>query len=239
MEMTTDTLRAERWLHLSFALLTFVTGLVDAASYLSMGHIFTANMTGNIVLLGLAVANVPGFSMLRSITALIFAFAGGIVSGRLVLWTANWRRSHWLGLAAGMETTLLFVACMLLVMQHDSVVLPSSSLYGIIALTALAMGIRNGTVRRLGVPDITTTVLTLTVAALASESSLAGGNNPRWGRRISAVFSMFFGAAVGAFLLQHSLALVLGLAAFITLIAMIIQCFRSDTMQELTAASHK
>lgn len=238
MEMTKDTLREERWLHLSFALLTFVTGLVDAASYLSMGHIFTANMTGNIVLLGLAAANLPGFSVPRSITALVFAFAGGILSGRLEHWTANWRRTHWLGLAAGMETTLLFVACML-VMQHDSVVLPSSSLYGIIALTALAMGIRNGTVRRLGVPDITTTVLTLTVAALASESSLAGGNNPRWGRRISAVFSMFFGAAVGAFILQHSLALELGLAACITLVAMIIQYFRSDTMQELTAASHK
>jgi hypothetical protein len=50
---------------------------------------------------------------------------------------------------------------------------------------------------------------------------------------------MFFGAAVGALLIQHSLALELGLAAFITLTAMIIQCFRGDTMQELTAASHK
>jgi uncharacterized membrane protein YoaK (UPF0700 family) len=239
MEMTKDTLSAERSLHFSFALLTFVTGLVDAASYLSMGHIFTANMTGNIVLLGLAVANVPGLSVLRSITALVFAFSGGIVSGRLEHWTTNWRRSHWLGLAAAMETTLLFVACVLLVMQDDFVVLSGGSLYGVIALTALAMGIRNGTVRRLGVPDITTTVLTLTVAALASESSLAGGINPRWRRRITAVFSMFFGAAVGALLLQHSLALELGVAAFITLTAMIIQCFRSDTTQELTAASHK
>src|SRR5580704_14637022 len=106
MEVTKDTLRAERWLHFSFALLTFVTGLIDAASYLSMGHIFTAKITGNIVLLGLAVANVPGLSVLRSITALVFAFAGGIVSGRLEHWTANLRRRHWLGLAAGMETTL-------------------------------------------------------------------------------------------------------------------------------------
>lgn len=237
MEMTKDTLRAERWLHLSFALLTFVTGLVDAASYLSMGHIFTANMTGNIVLLGLAMANIPGLSVLRSITALIFAFAGGVVSGRLEHWTANWRRSHWLGLAAGMETALLVVACMLLVMRHDSVVLPSSSLYGIIALTALAMGIRNGTVRRLGVPDITTTVLTLTVAGLASESSLAGGTNPRWGRRIVSIVTMFLGAAIGAFLLKRSLAIVLELAALVSLTAVLMQCFRGDTAQELAAAS--
>src|ERR1700752_5383555 len=119
MDMTRDALRAERWLHFSFALLTFVTGLVDAASYLSMGHIFTANMTGNVVLLGLAVANVPGLSVIRSITALIFEIAGGMVSGRLECWSANQSRSHWIGLAAGMETTLLFVACILLVVQHD------------------------------------------------------------------------------------------------------------------------
>ena len=237
MEMTKDTIRAERWLHLSFALLTFVTGLVDAASYLSMGRIFTANMTGNVVLLGLAVANVPGLSVRRSITALIFAFAGGVVSGRLERSTANWRRSHWLGLAAGMETTLLFIACMLLVMRHDSVVLPGSSLYGIIALTALAMGIRNGTVRRLGVPDITTTVLTLTVAGLASESSLAGGTKPRWGRRIVSIVTMFLGAAIGAFLLKRSLALVLELAALVSLSAALMQSFRGDTAQELAAAS--
>ncbi|MGB6828576.1 MAG: YoaK family protein [Terracidiphilus sp.] len=238
METTNATLRAERSLHLSFALLTFVTGLVDTGSYLSMGHVFTANMTGNVVLLSLAVMDVRGFSVARSMTALAFALAGGVLAGRLERWAANWRKGHWFGLATGLEAALLFAACMFLLMEHATAVLPGSALYAAISLTALAMGIRNGTVRRLGVPDITTTVLTLTVAGLASESSLAGGNNPRWGRRVSAVVMMFSGAAIGAFLLRHSLALVLGLAALISLTAALMEYFRGDTAQELAAASH-
>lgn len=238
MVKTNDPLRSERILHLSLALLTFVTGLVDACSYLSLGHVFTANMTGNVVLLGLAVAKVPGLSIQRSLAALGFAMAGGVLSGRLARWTERWSRSQWFGLAAAIETALLFAACIWLLRQHDSTVISVSTVYTVIAITAFAMGIRNGTVRRLGVPDITTTVLTLTVAGLASDSSLAGGTNPRWGRRIASVVTMFLGAAVGGFLLKRSLALELELAAFVSLTAALMQCFRGDTAQELAAASH-
>jgi uncharacterized membrane protein YoaK (UPF0700 family) len=238
MVKTDDSPRSERTLQLSSALLTFVTGLVDALSYLSLGHVFTANMTGNVVLLGLAVAKVPGLSIYRSIAALGFAMAGGVLSGRLARWTEKWSRSLWLGLAAAIETVLLFAACISLLKQHDPTVVSVGTTYTVIAITAFAMGIRNGTVKRLGVPDITTTVLTLTVAGLASESSLAGGTNPRWGRRVAAIIAMFLGAAVGAFLLKRSLALVLGLAALVSLTAALMQYFRGDAAQELAAASH-
>ncbi|HKW40288.1 MAG TPA: DUF1275 family protein, partial [Gemmatimonadales bacterium] len=67
-------------------------------------------------------------------------------------------------------------------------------------------GIR-GPVRTLAVPDLTTTVLTLTLTGLAAESSLAGGAHPRVRRRVAAVASMFVGAAVGALLLRQSLGL--------------------------------
>jgi len=238
MENTRDTLRAERSLHLSFALLTFVTGLIDAASYLSMGHVFTANMTGNILLLGLAVAKAPDLSMPRSLVALAFALVGGVLSGRLARWTEKLPRSHWFGLASGLETAVLFAALVLLLIEHDPQVLPVSSVYTLIALTALAMGLRNGTIRRLAVPDITTTVLTLTVAGLASESSLAGGLNPRWGRRVAAIVMMILGGAVGALLIRHSLGLVLGLASLVSMTAALMQCVRGETTQELVAASH-
>ena len=65
--------------------------------------------------------------------------------------------------------------------------------YALNCMTALAMGIRNATVRKLAVQDLTTTVLTLTITGLAADSSLAGGGNPRWQRRIGAVGSMFVG----------------------------------------------
>ncbi|MFF7633211.1 DUF1275 family protein [Kitasatospora sp. NPDC008050] len=72
-----------------------------------------------------------------------------------------------------------------------------------IALLAVAMGLRNGTVRKLGVPDLTTTVLTLTLTGIAADSSLAGGANPRLGGRLYAVLAMLAGAAPGAALVIH------------------------------------
>jgi hypothetical protein len=68
----------------------------------------------------------------------------------------------------------------------------------------LRMGIRNVTIRKLAVPDLTTTVLTLTVTGLAGDSSLAGGSNPRWLRRSASVLAVFAGAAAGAVLVRHS-----------------------------------
>jgi uncharacterized membrane protein YoaK (UPF0700 family) len=80
----------------------------------------------------------------------------------------------------------------------------SIPLLGVIGLTALAMGLRNATARKLAVPDLTTTVLTLTITGLAADSSLAGGTNPRWQRRIGSVLAMFAGAAAGGLMLKRS-----------------------------------
>src|SRR5580698_9578668 len=106
--------------------MTATTGIVDAVSLLALGHVFTANMTGNVLFLG------------------------------------------------------------------------------VIGLTALAMGFRSATTRKLGVPDLTTTVLTLTITGLAADSFLAGGTNPRWRRRIASVLMMFSGAAVGSLIVKRS-----------------------------------
>lgn len=77
-------------------------------------------------------------------------------------------------------------------------------IYAIIALTGFAMGFRNGTVRQLKVPDLTTTVLTLTVTGLAADSSLAGGTNVNLGRRLASVAAIFLGAAIGAVMVMQS-----------------------------------
>jgi uncharacterized membrane protein YoaK (UPF0700 family) len=74
-----------------------------------------------------------------------------------------------------------------------------------IALLALAMGLHNASVRKLAVPDMTTTVLTLTLTGLAADSSLAGGQNPRLPRRLLAVALMLLGALAGALLLRCGL----------------------------------
>src|SRR5260370_32248805 len=75
------------------------------------------------------------------------------------------------------------------------------------------MGMRNAVVRRIGLPDMTTTVLTLTLTALAAETSLAGGNNSGWQHRVAAVVLMFAPAEAGVALLRQSLPLTLAASA--------------------------
>jgi uncharacterized membrane protein YoaK (UPF0700 family) len=82
----------------------------------------------------------------------------------------------------------------------------------VIALLALAMGMRNATVRRIGVPDLTTTVLTLTLTGLAADLPHLRTNRSAPARRLLAVAAMLSGALVGAALLQTGPAWVLGLA---------------------------
>lgn len=188
--------------------MTGVTGLVDAVSYLGLGHVFTANMTGNVVLLGFAIAGSSGLSVSRSLLALVCFFAGAVVGGRIpVIQAAR---------AFVVEAILLLVAAVIalsLVAPYD--VVPSAT-YGVIAATGIAMGMRNAIVRKVAVADLTTTVLTLTITGLAADSSLAGGDNPRWQRRCAAVGAMLTGAALGVVLLRQSVTLTLGIAAAIT-----------------------
>ncbi len=187
--------------------LTGATGLVDAVSFLGLGHIFTANMTGNVVFLGFAVAGVPGLSVARSSTSLVAFLVGAALGGRLGVAMAGVSRRRWLLTFALAEAGLLFAAALVSIGFDMESAAPSSRLYTVIVLTAVAMGLRNATARRLAVPDLTTTVLTLTLTGLAADSALPGGSNPRIGRRATSVVLMFAGAAIGALLLRVGLAL--------------------------------
>jgi uncharacterized membrane protein YoaK (UPF0700 family) len=210
--------RQERILPQLLYLLTAVTGLVDAVSYIGLGHVFTANMTGNIVLLGFAFAGVPGLSVLRSLTALAAFLVGAVIGGRLATTLAPLSGNRWRMTAFGCEALFLLGATLTSIVQ---VPLDSTRLYAVIVLTALAMGLRNATVRKIAQPDLTTTVLTLTITGLAADSSFAGGSNPRWQRRVISILCMSAGAFVGALLLRHSLALPLGAATFVTVCGVI------------------
>ena len=197
--------------------MTAVTGLVDAVSFLSLGRVFTANMTGNVVLLAFATARVPGLSITLSLTALV-CFLSGAVLGGLIMARAsgdsNFRIAAQVFL---LEVVVLTAASMCAIGYKGYVVEPSVQPLALIALTALAMGTRNAAVRKLAIPDVTTTVLTLTLTGIAADSSLAHGNNVRLARRIGAVLAMFSGAALGAVVIRdYSVAAALGLAAAIS-----------------------
>jgi len=189
-------------LPLVLVVLTVTTGLVDAVSVLGLGRVFTANMTGNVVFLGFAAAGIPGFSIARAVVSLVGFVVGAMLGGRLGVAMAGMARRHWLLTVAVVEAGLFFAAAWV-AMGYDIVTLmPVPTLYALIVLTAVAMGLRNATVRRLAVPDLTTTVLTLTLTGIAADSTPAGGRNPRLGRRLAAVLAIFAGSAVGAALVS-------------------------------------
>ena len=206
---------SDRFLPASLLALTAATGFVDAVSYLALGHVFTANMTGNVVFLGFAVVAVPGLSIPRSAAALGAFLVGAIVGGRMAGAMGVVPRHRWACAGFGIEAALLLAAAALGAGARGDLLDDPSRLYGLIALTGLAMGIRNAVVRKLAEHDLTTTVLTLTLTAMASESSLAGGANPGWARRASSVLLMFVGAAGGAWLLKFSIWLPLAVSGVI------------------------
>jgi uncharacterized membrane protein YoaK (UPF0700 family) len=186
-------------------ILTATTGLVDAVSYLGLGHVFTANLTGNVVLLGFALVGSPDFLILPPLVSLGGFLIGAAGGGRLGVVVAGASRRTWLGTAFAVEVTLLLLAASCApIMVRLGAGWPQLA---IIAATAAAMGLRNATVRRLAVPDLTTTVLTLTLTGLAADSRLAGGSSPRQLRRLGATLALILGAAIGALLTAYGIAL--------------------------------
>jgi len=203
--------------------LTVTTGLVDAVSVLGLGRVFTANMTGNVVFLGFAVGGAPGFSIPRCAAAIAGFLAGAAIAGRLGTLMENSPRGRWLMIIAGLEAGLFFASAMIAADYDIKSLAPASQLYLMIVMTAIAMGLRNATVRRLSVADLTTTVLTLTLTGIAADSTLAGGASPRLSRRLAAVVLMFIGAAIGAAMvstvgLAAPLCLTGGVVLFVTVL---------------------
>jgi uncharacterized membrane protein YoaK (UPF0700 family) len=196
--------------------LTAVTGLVDAVSYLALGHVFTANMTGNVVFLGFAMAGAPGLSFARSGAALAAFITGAMIGGRLAHRMGEGPRHRWTSIGFGIESLLLLAAALLAAGAGDDLLRDPPRLYGLIVLTGFAMGVRNAVVRKLAERDLTTTVLTLTITGIAADSPLAGGATPGWRRRTLSVGFMFAGAAAGAWLLRYSLALPLAVSGIIS-----------------------
>jgi uncharacterized membrane protein YoaK (UPF0700 family) len=177
--------------------LTAGAGLVDAVSYLALGHVFVANMTGNVVFLGFAIAGASGVSTLASLAAIAAFLAGATGGGRLGARFGE-ERGQVLAASMGVQLALLVVAAIVAAVAG---VHGSASRYPLIVVLAAAMGIQTATARRLGVRDLPTTVLTQTLAGLGSELRLGGiRSDPLVRRRSLAVASMLLGALVGALL---------------------------------------
>jgi uncharacterized membrane protein YoaK (UPF0700 family) len=178
--------------------LTVVTGLVDALAYLRLGRVFVANMTGNVVFLGFAIAGAAGLSLVASLVAIVCFLVGAAVGGRAA--TRLEQGEHALLRTAIAVQLVLVVAAAVLAGEAGGHI-HTADRYVLIVLLAIAMGVQNATARRLAVPDLTTTVLSLTITGIAADSRLAGGQDSKIGRRSLSVLAMLIGALVGALLL--------------------------------------
>ena len=194
-----QTEESDRTLLAILLVLTLFSGFIDAISYLGLGHVFTANMTGNVVILGFAAAGAKGFSAPACLTSLGAFLIGAVAAGRVSLRLKSKRRRLVLGISIEGVTAGVAAAVAMPVATISS----GWPRFTVIAVLAFGMGWRNATVRSLGVRDMPTTVLTMTLTGLAADSSLAGGQNPLASRRISAVGAMLIGALAGALGILH------------------------------------
>ena len=177
--------------------LTFVSGMVDAISLLALGRVFVANMTGNVVFIGFALAGIEGFALLPSVVA-VAGFVVGALGGGTLVQRFGRSRPILLRNALGIEFTLLagcLVASLLVHLRQDGPV----STTVVAGVAAAAMGLQTATARRIGVPDMTTSVVTMTLTGFAAERRRADAAL----RRGAVVLSMLLGALCGALLLVH------------------------------------
>jgi uncharacterized membrane protein YoaK (UPF0700 family) len=202
--------RLHLWLML---ILTFSTGVIDAVGYLGLDRVFTGNMTGNVVLLGMAFAGGADLPILRPALALVFFMVGAALAGRVLRkgpegWSGR-TSSTLLAVTVGLTGLAVYVA---LVDVHAEEVLGSITT----SVLAAVMGIQAATAKRLKVAEITTVVVTSTITGLASDSRLAGGKSPFWARRFSAIALIMAGAVVGALALSVGLWLGVAISALLS-----------------------
>ncbi|GHA80332.1 membrane protein [Streptomyces thermoviolaceus subsp. thermoviolaceus] len=193
--------------------LTVTSGIIDAVSFLGLQHVFTANMTGNIVILGFAAAGAPGFSVPHTATSLVCFMAGALAGGRVAHRLASCTRRRWARVALAVEAGFVAAASVVAFAVPGAAATP----YVLIALTAFAMGLRNATVPKLRVSGLTTTVLTRTLTGLIADSRVGGGPGEHSPRRAASVLAMLAGATLGgALVVRRDVGTALLVAAVVT-----------------------
>ncbi|PWG60665.1 YoaK family protein [Bifidobacterium catulorum] len=213
----------------ALVILTFVSGLVDALSYLSLGHVFVANVTGNIVFLGFSVAHAEGFVWWTSTLTLVAFVAGAVIGGRIIHRFEGNRAKHLL-ISTCVQAAFVVAALIGIYLLNrfapepamggagtgatvaqvvrdtgPSLNFPTAShvdlhVITLIVLLAPAMGIQNSTARKLSVPDLPTTVLTMTLTGIVADTSAHGHERSKLGRRAVVLTALAIGALIGALL---------------------------------------
>lgn len=231
--------RPVAWHTAGLLLLTLATGIIDATSYLALDRVFTGNMTGNVLFIGFAATGVPGIPLLNNTLALVGFFVGAVIGSRTigkVKPVSLPRTAVWVLVATAVIT---FGSA---VFWHVTGEINQAEMITMTTLLAGCMGAQVAAVKPIGNADITTVVVTSTIANLARESRLAGHGQPShvWRHRAGAIAAMGAGAAIGALAIKVSggpLSLIVaGVAGVAALAALVVGTRKLATSEESAAA---
>jgi uncharacterized membrane protein YoaK (UPF0700 family) len=223
---------SERVTVVCLLLLTFSTGMVDAISVLALGHVFVANMTGNVIFLGFWFAPHSVVDTTAALVAFVSFVAGAILGGRLArLLDRNVRR--WLAVALGIEIVTL--ATLSILTGTGVIDYQDNTKLILIAGLAVTFGSQNAAARQFGIQELSTTVLTSTIVGIGVDSRLAGGTGRRERLRFSVVVTMCAGAIVGATLIRWFVAPVIAMCAVVVAVSAALFLFGPTRERERTA----
>jgi len=196
--------------------LAFAAGGVDAATYLGLGHAFPANMTGNTVLIGVAVAQGAGQAGLRS-AVVLGGFAAGVVSGVMLRDRREWPLNAAAPLLVQSGLMLAVIAVWAALGVTSGAVR-----YPLLGAMGAAMGLQSAASRSGSVPTTYMTgTLTKALAALTDRALRAHGHEPHPPHEIELAGGVWLAYGLGA-LLGALVEVGLGAAALAVLTAVIL-----------------
>ncbi|WFE97211.1 YoaK family protein [Micromonospora sp. WMMD987] len=183
---------------LPLLVLTAATGAVDGVSYLALDRVFTGNMTGNVLFIGFGLAGVSGLPVLNNLVALLAFMLGAVLAARLTRGAPGPAKLPAAGLAILVGGSVLSLALAGVWLgsgppSHGAMLVTT-------ALLALVLGAQAAAVKHIGIRDLSTVVVTMTMVNLSADSRAAGGPGTAWLRRFGAITAMGLGAFVAAVL---------------------------------------
>ena len=184
-------------------LLTFATGLADSISILALGHVFVANMTGNVIFLGFWLAPSTTIDLTAVAVALPTFICTTILSGRLArhfgIRTRTW-------ITTVLATEIVLLVALAILAGTGMLLYQGNSKLVMIGILAMTFGLQHSSARQFGIQELSTTVLTSTIVSLGLDSRLAGGTGERHRLRIGVVATMCAGAFFGATMSRYVIA---------------------------------
>lgn len=184
--------------------LTVSSGAVDAISFIALGKVFTAFMTGNIAFLGLGLAGAGGPGILPVLVSMGAFVVGVFLSSRIVkppVAAGPWPRHVTIALALALIPQAAFL---LLWLQTGGVPSSANIAMVLLGLWALPMGMQTAAVQRLKIEGVFTTAATATIMYLVEDvsNSLATAADRR--RLAGVIASLFVGASLGGLMLVYA-----------------------------------